>query len=82
MTEFSFLLNGSKFKASVYLDYAYANLLDLISSFPSYFNFSHFFALFKHYLHLEWSGSSCSPSEKCFLAFALSPEYNSIIPLR
>jgi len=47
MIEFNFLLKGSKFRAYVYLAYAYAHLLAFIRTFPYYLNFSHFLALFK-----------------------------------
>lgn len=82
ITEFSFLLAGSRLIASVYFFSAYSNLWFFISSLPSYFSCSHFFALFKALRQRELSGSNLIPSTKNLLARWLSPLYNSIIPLR
>lgn len=82
ITEFNFLLAGSRLIASVYFPQASSNFCYFINSFPSSFNCSHFLALFRASLHLLLSGSNLIPYVKSFLALALSPSYSSIIPFR
>ena len=82
MTALSFLFEGSRLIAYVYLASASSNFALLINSFPYSFSCSQRLAVFRASLHFLWSGSRRMPSVKNFLARLLSPPYSSMIPFR